>query len=428
MIKYIFITGYNNKINKSIFIAFLISLLEENNLKITIKKISEFKSFKTFITNNGLELDFEMGYYERYCNIIINEINNILTTNTDKMVEFIKSDSDKYDIVFIDMDNIYYNVIKYFKKEYINIHFISSKTPKSFFIKSDIIIKEKDCDKLYNNLYKIPYILYNSYLYNTILKLYNITQSLTKWENIYNKIDIYIKMINIFIIIKFTKSYISLYDSLNHAAYFLKIKLNIYFINPKKITKEELKYILNKYKGGIIVPGGMGDIGFKNKIEAIRIARENNIPLLGICYGMQIMCIEFAKNVLNITKACTQEIDSLKNYIHIVHSIEPNEENIKKRLGNFDVKIKKDSLAYDICKTNIVNERHRHKYKINKEYINEFECYGLKITGMSLDNVYVEIVEYPKNDFFIGIQYHPELKSTIFKPHPIFIRYLESLI
>jgi CTP synthase len=142
---------------------------------------------------------------------------------------------------------------------------------------------------------------------------------------------------------------------------------------------------------------------------------------------MQIMCIEFAKNVLNITKACTEEIDSLKNYVHIVHSIEPNKENIKNRLGNFDIKIKKDSFAYNICKTDIVNERHRHKYKINKDYINEFEKKGLYFTGMSLDNVYVEIVEYPKNDFFFGIQYHPELNSTIFKPHSIFIEYLKSI-
>ena len=418
MTKYIFITGNIIGFNKCIFISCLGALLKENNLKINIKKITNNKPAMTFVTSTGHELDLDLGFYERIAEIITSPGNNIIGNDYDN-ISFIELNSEKYDIILVDTTKM--DMVKYFLKNYgkhnvINIHF--PHIIKDF---NSIINKN-------NNIYKIPYLLFRLNLHKKVLKLLEIQSNdiLPKWEKIYNKLSNLDDIIYVYIIIKFTDSYISLEHALKHACYSLNKDIKIVWVDPTSLTKTEIINILNYKKGGIIVPGGFGKNGFDNKIEAITIARENNIPFLGICYGMQIMVIEYARNVLNIKDASTEEIDYLNKFTHIVHL--NNKNNPKMRLGNRIGKIVQESIVEDIYKLNVYIERYRHKYKVNNDYIKLFKDNGLFFTGLSLDNKYLEIAEVPEKDFFIGVQFHPELNSTIFKPNPVILAFVKSVI
>jgi len=426
MIKYIFFSGNimkSNKYLKAIFIASFGALLKEYNLKINIKKITYHKLPRTFVTSSGHELDLDLGFYERITGIFTNLNNNLILNNkTDKIIEFIKNDSINYDIILVDL--LDYNIINNFNKNYLHIH-LNSNIGNLFNLDPHFSFDNKDYKHFINlDIYKIPYLL-NEYLVNktNIFELLNINSknNLSKWNNIYNNLnnDIYI-----YIIIRFTDSYISLEESLKHACYSLNKNLKIIWVDPIILTRDQMINILNERKGGIIVPGGFGENGFNNKIEAIKFARENNIPFLGICYGMQIMVIEFAKYVCNISNASTQEIDYNNKFTHIIHI---NNEFKKARLGNHNGKIKNNTLANKIFNSYTYNERYRHKYKVNNKYIDLFEKNGLFFTGKSLDENIMEIAEYPKNNFFIGVQFHPELNSSIFKPNPVLVSFIKII-
>jgi CTP synthase (UTP-ammonia lyase) len=421
MTKYIFITDNIDHFKKSIFIASLGALLKKNNLRINIKKITISKPPRTFVTSSGLELDIDLGHYERITEINTNLINNILLCNyctniKNKVINFIEFDSINYDIILIDcLEKYCKDFLKYNKK---NI-FIIKELPKIFYDYSNI-------EQIPYITYKLPYLLYDFQL--QILQNLNIEHinNLKFWQKMYNNIINIEKEeeINIYIIIKYTDSYLSFKESLEHASYFLKKKIKIIWVDPIYLSKN----YMNK-KGGILVPGGFGHNGFENKIEAIKFARENNIPFLGVCYGMQIMVIEYARNVLNISNATTEEIDYSKSFTHVVHLIGLKDKfNYIKRLGNYNGMVnKKDSIAGNIYKLNFYIERYRHNYKINEKYINELEKNGLLFTGSSSDNQIIEIVELPTNNFYMGVQFHPEFVSTILKPHPVLISFIKSI-
>lgn len=434
MTKYIFITGNIFAFRKSIFTSSIAALLEEDNLKINIKKITENKLNKTFVTSDGEQLDIDLGFYERFTNIKTNKSNNLILNNNYNiydLINFIELKSELYDIILIEVNNININIIEYFINKYckhniINIHFLLINNLIDNKIKPDIIINNYDCNQFIDsNIYKIPYLLYLLNYKKKIFKLLDIKYNgIIEWQKIYFNIEKLNEIIYIYVIIKFNDSYISLKESLKHACYYFNKNIKIIWIDPNKITKEDLFNKLKEYKGGIIVPGGFGDIGFENKINAITFARENNISFLGICYGMQIMIIEYARNILCINNASTQEIDKKNNLIHIVNLIE----NKKARLGDYIGKIDKKSLLYNQYNNYFYIERYRHKYKINNKYINDFEKQGLIFTGKSLDNKIMEIAEVPNKNFFVGVQFHPELNSKINKPNPVLIGFIKSLL
>ena len=440
MTKYIFITGNIFKFRKSIFVGSIATLLKENNLRINIKKFTENKLEKTFVTGDGYELDIDLGFYERIVDIKTNLSNNLILNNNHKkydLIKFIEYKSKYYDVILIESINIYIDIIKYFiniygKNNVINIHFLSINYLINNEIKPDIIINKYDCIKFIDsNIYKIPYLLYNLNFTKKIFELLEIKyNNLTKWQQIYFDIHNLNDIVYIYIIIKFNDSYISLREALKHACYSLNKDVKIIWINPENITKKELFNKLKEYKGGILVPGGFGDLGFENKINAITFARENNISFLGICYGMQMMVIEYARHKLCINNASTEEIDKYNNFTHIVHSIETKNKIIKKnkkRLGDYVGKITNESILYNAYNREIYIERYRHKYKINNKYIDDFEKKGLFFTGRSLDGKFMEIAEVPNNKFFIGVQFHPELNSRLNKPNPVILEFIKSL-
>ena len=292
------------------------------------------------------------------------------------------------------------------------------------------------------NLYEVPLMLEKEGLAIDVckhLKLKNAEPKNEEWEKMINhfrKIDEKYentdkKKVNIAIVGKYVKledSYLSVVESIKHAAYENGVKANIKFIDCETVTNRNAR---EKLQGidGIIVPGGFGGRGIEGKIQTVKYARENNIPFLGICLGMQMAVVEFARDILNIKDANSLEFDE-KTKNPVIHIMESQKNITKKggtmRLGAYPCILKKSSLASKLYKTEEISERHRHRYEFNNEYRKEMEDNGMTISGTSPDGKLVEIVEIKNHPYFIASQFHPELKSRPDKPHPLFVGLLKA--
>lgn len=237
-------------------------------------------------------------------------------------------------------------------------------------------------------------------------------------------------------------SYAALMDSIDHAAWKQGIDVDVRWVNAEKLEKGDLKDI--EKTDGIIVPIGWGPRGVEGKIRAIQYAREQKIPYLGLCYGMQLAVVEYARNVLGLVGAHTLECDSGTPH-PVIHMIHGQEDILKRRayggtmrLGRWECQVKKGTISdqsyemhqgYDDAEKRIVGERHRHRYEFNDAYAAQLQDSGLILAGRSVVENLVEIVELPKSvhPFFVGTQYHPEYRSTPIVPHPLFLSYLASL-
>jgi len=301
--------------------------------------------------------------------------------------------------------------------------------------------------------YEVPLILENQKLAEKIeakLGLKVVKPNLSDWEKlvkeIYSKKE---KEVNIAIVGKYfgtgdyqlRDSYAALFDALDHASWKAGVSLKIHWINAEKIEKQGIT-IIGK-PDGIIVPIGWGERGVEGMITAIKFARTEKIPYLGLCYGMQLGSIEFARNVVGLKDANSTEVDP-KTKNPIIHDIpfDPKYQRIKgdgtsMRLGAFDCIIKPETLIYDIytkykafknSEKHMISERHRHRFEFNNSYKKALESKGLIISGTSPDNFFVEMVELSKKDhpFYVGTQGHPEYKSRPLHPHPIFVEFLKA--
>ena len=292
------------------------------------------------------------------------------------------------------------------------------------------------------NLYEVPLMLEKEGLAVDVckhLKLKNVEAKNEEWQKMiehFKKIDEKYentdkKKVNVAIVGKYVKledSYLSVVESIKHAAYENGVKADIKFIDCETVTNRNAK---EKLQGidGIIVPGGFGGRGIEGKIQTVKYARENNIPFLGICLGMQMAVVEFARDVLNIKDANSLEFDE-KTKNPVIHIMESQKNITKKggtmRLGAYPCILKKSSLASKLYKTEEISERHRHRYEFNNDYREELIEAGLKIAGTSPDGELVEIVEIKNHPYFIASQFHPELKSRPDKPHPLFVGLLKA--
>lgn len=292
------------------------------------------------------------------------------------------------------------------------------------------------------NLYEVPLMLEKEGLAVDVckhLKLKNVEAKNEEWQKMiehFKKIDEKYentdkKKVNVAIVGKYVKledSYLSVVESIKHAAYENGVKADIKFIDCETVTNRNAK---EKLQGidGIIVPGGFGGRGIEGKIHTVKYARENNIPFLGICLGMQMAVVEFARDVLNIKDANSLEFDE-KTKNPVIHIMESQKNITKKggtmRLGAYPCILKKSSLASKLYKTEEISERHRHRYEFNNEYRKEMEDNGMTISGTSPDGELVEIVEIKNHPYFIASQFHPELKSRPDKPHPLFVGLLKA--
>ena len=295
-----------------------------------------------------------------------------------------------------------------------------------------------------SNLYEVPLMLEKEGLAIAVcehLKLKNIEPKNEEWEKMikhFKKIDEKYESgekekVSIAIVGKYVRledSYLSVVESIKHAAYKNGTKAEIKFIDCETITSKNVK---EKLKGinGIIVPGGFGGRGIEGKIQTIKYARENNIPFLGICLGMQMAVVEFARDVLDIKDANSLEFDE-KTKNPVIHIMESQKNITKKggtmRLGAYPCKLKKSSLASKLYKTEEISERHRHRYEFNNEYKTAMEEKGMNFSGTSPDGSLVEIIELKNHPYFIASQFHPELKSRPDKPQPLCVGLLKAAI
>ena len=287
-------------------------------------------------------------------------------------------------------------------------------------------------------LYAVPLMLEKEGLAREVcnhLKLDNYIPDNSEWEKMIEDIRAINKddKVTIGIVGKYIKledAYLSVVESLHHAGFVNKVNVDIKFIDSEKITKETVKQMLSGLQG-VIVPGGFGNRGIEGMIETIHYVRENKIPFLGICLGMQMSVVEYARNVLGLQDATSAEFeeDAKKPVIHIM---EDQKKIYKKggtmRLGSYPCVIKEGTLAYEVYGKKEINERHRHRFEYNNDYKEQLEKAGLICSGTSPDGNLVEMVELDTkvHPYFIAGQFHPELKSRPDSPAPLFVKLVEN--
>ncbi len=415
---------------------------------------------------------------------------------TDRIKEFIKNDSSKEDFIICEIGGIvgdieslpFVEAIRQFandigKKNALFIHLTlvpylkssdeiktkptqhSVKELRSIGIQPDIIICRSDrsiplehrkkislfCNVHINNvietvdvrtIYEAPISFFKEKLDKRVLDYFKLKSkksvSLSPWKKITKIILNTKKQVNIAIIGKYVDlkdAYKSLDEALTHGGFDNKVKVNLVRIDSEQLKISEIKSKL-KNISGILIPGGFGKRGTNGKIEAIKFARKNNIPFLGICYGMQMAIIEFARNKLNLKRATSSEFD--KNGLPVIglinewnkdgKIIKGTDKNLggTMRLGSYDAKLKDHSLIKSIYGKSLIKERHRHRYEVNINFREKFEKKGLIFSGLSPDGKLPEIIELNNHPWFIGVQFHPEFKSRPLSPHPLFSSFIKA--
>ncbi len=308
-------------------------------------------------------------------------------------------------------------------------------------IEEDHVISAPDIDSIYD----VPVNFNKENLAQKILSKFGMKikkKDLKDWRKLANKIKNLNKTVRIGIVGKYfntgdfvlADSYISVIEAVKHAAWANDRKPIIEWINSEEYEKNPAKLKKLKKFDGVIVPGGFGGRGIEGKIKAIEYLRKNKIPFLGLCYGMQIACVEFARNVCGLKDANTAEIDENTKY-PIIDIMPEQKKNLREknygatmRLGAYPAELKKGTTAYRVYKTDKISERHRHRFEINLDYIKILEKGGLIFSGISPDKRLMEIIELPKSKhpFFVASQFHPEFKSRPLNPHPLFEEFVKA--
>ena len=224
-------------------------------------------------------------------------------------------------------------------------------------------------------------------------------------------------------------SYKSILEAFIHAGAENEVKVKVEFIHSEYLNKDNVEFKL-KHLDGVVVAPGFGERGIEGKIDAVKYVREKNIPFLGICLGMQMAVIEYARNILCLENA--NSIEMVEHTPHPVINLMESQKNVinkggTMRLGSWDCDIIENSLAYNIYGKSHIKERHRHRFEFNNDYKEQLEAAGMKSTGLNPETGLVEIIELPSHNWFIGVQYHPEYKSTVANPHPIFVAFVKIL-
>lgn len=298
-------------------------------------------------------------------------------------------------------------------------------------VKVEAVIEATDA----STIYEVPLHMLKERLDLIVLKKLEINgyaaPDLAKWRGFLNKLQTPKTKIKIGLIGKYIElqdAYKSILESFVHAGAINQCKVQIVNIHSEFIEESTIVEKLKDLDGLLVAPG-FGSRGVEGKIAAVKYARTNNLPFFGICLGMQMAVIEYARNVIGWPNAHSTEMDV--NTSHPVIGLMDEQKKIKKkggtmRLGAYACKIKEGSLAFSIYNSPLISERHRHRWEFNNIYLKDFEKAGLKASGLNPEKNLVEIIELPTHPFFIGVQYHPELKSTVENPHPLFISFVAA--
>jgi CTP synthase len=308
-------------------------------------------------------------------------------------------------------------------------------------VSQNSVIQAPDVDTIYTT----PKVYMQNGFDNQVLASMNIKRvpkiNLRKWNKVVNSINNPKSEVNIAVVGKYIglkDAYKSLTEALTHGGIANKVKVNIHWLDSEAIkNKNDLRGL--KKMNGILVPGGFGKRGVEGKILAINYARINKIPYFGICFGMQLAVIETARNQAGVKGASSSEFSKRKNsVIGLMTEWEKDQKKFTRddqsdyggtmRLGSYPAILKSNSLVRSIYKSKNIQERHRHRYEVNISYKSNLEKFGLKFTGLSPDGLLTEAVELEGHPWFIGVQFHPELKSRPFSPHPLFASFVKASI
>lgn len=297
-------------------------------------------------------------------------------------------------------------------------------------VKSEAVISAYDC----STIYEVPLVLYEQELDRIILdklKLPDINLHLDEWQSFVEKIKNSTEEVKIAVCGKYIENkdaYKSISEAFIHAGAENNVKVIADFISSEEVEVKGAESILKNYDG-LLIPGGFGERGIEGKILAIKYARENKIPFFGICLGLQCAVIEFARNVCNLKKANSAEFTKNNPY-NVIH-IMPDQARVKMkgatmRLGAYPCILQKKTKAYEAYKKQKISERHRHRYEVNNKFRPILEEHGMIFSGLSPDEKLVEMIELKDHPWFVGCQFHPELKSRATKAHPLFREFVKA--
>ena len=541
MTKYIVVVGgVISGVGKGVAASSIGKILQEHGFSVTAIKIDPYincdagtlrptEHGEVWVTDDGGEIDQDLGNYERFLGISIPKINNLTTGQvyrkviekerrgdflgetvqliphiTNEIKERVKKASEGFDISIIEIGgtvgdyentpflfamkslekeigegNMSYVLVSYLpipshieemktKPTQLSIKLLAENGIEPDFIlcrgkqaldesrkkkietyaniKSEHVISMPDVigPGTANTLYIIPNQLEAENFGKKMLENLNLKKKKTpdwkKWDSAVDNIINAKKKVKIAMIGKYLDSgnyslrdvYISINEALVHAGAANQAKVEISWINSKELEKEStnIKNLLKEFNG-IIIPGGFGSSGVEGKIKAIKFCRENNIPFLGLCYGLQLAVVEFARNVCNLKGANTTEIEPDTKYPVI--DILPEQKNILEkgatmRLGSYKAILKEGTKVNSIYNKIEISERHRHRYEVNPEYHKILQDNDLVFSGMSPDNRLVEFIELNNHKFFVGTQAHPEFKSSLINPSPIFSSFVKACL
>ncbi|KYH42213.1 MAG: CTP synthase [Candidatus Bathyarchaeota archaeon B63] len=532
--RYIFITGgVISGLGKGIVTSSIGKMLQFRGFKVTACKIDPYINYdagtlrptehgEVWVTEDGGEIDQDLGHYERFLDINIPKSHNITTGQvfyevikkeregkylgqtvqpiphvTDEIKRRIRevAEKSKADFVLVEIGGTvgdYENVLfleaarqmRLEKEDVLYVHVAYLPMPKSlgemktkavqhsvrelgnFGIQPDFIIGRADTylddvrkkkialfcnvneedvisDPEIDNIYKLPLIFEEERFGDKILSKFGlppIKPRNEKWKRFLEKVDNLTETLKIGIVGKYfdigefrlPDSYISVIEAIKHASWHNSRKPIIEWIDSKTFEEEKGNLSVLDEVDGIIVPGGFGTTGIEGKIMAIRYARENNLPFLGLCLGLQLAVVEFARNVCGLEGANSTEIDP--DTPHPVIDLLPEQKKILKksrygatmRLGGQIIKIKPSTLAHRLYGRTEIIERFRHRYEINPEYVGLLEDHGFVFSGMTPDGRIMQIGEIPNHPFFIGSQFHPEFTSRVLRPNPLFNGFIKA--
>jgi len=528
MANYIIVTGgVISGLGKGITTASIGKILQLHGYKVTAIKIDPYMNYdagtlrptehgEVWVTEDGGEIDQDLGHYERFLDIDIPKCHNITTGQvygaviekerqgkylgktvqpiphvTDEIKERIRKPAKENDWDFVlveiggtvgDYENVLFlEAVRQMKLEdekilYVHVTYVpvldalgeaktkptqhSVKLLREIGIQPDFVItrSEKPLDDVrrekialfcnmrqedvisdsnVDNVYAVTLLFEKQDLCKKILKKLNLRKEhndFEGWAKFIKKIRTLKNPVLIGIVGKYfdigtsqlSDSYISVIEAVKHAAWNNNLRPDIRWIDSKLFEKNPRRLSMLDKLDGIIVPGGFGSSGMEGKIETIRYAREHNIPYLGLCLGMQLAIVEFARNVCNMKGAHTTEVDKNTPYPVIdfipdqVKIVQESRYGATMRLGAYPAIMKEGTIIQKLYGENKVFERHRHRYEVNPKYVEELEKCGLVFSGRSPDGILMEFMELPSHPYFVGTQAHPEFKSRPMKPAPMF--------
>jgi CTP synthase len=308
---------------------------------------------------------------------------------------------------------------------------IKTKVANFCNVQKESVVESRDV----STIYEVPVEMQKEKLDETVLNHFGLEigakPDLKPWKSFLNRIKNPKNQICIALVGKYVElkdAYKSINEAFIHAGAANETKVNINYVHSEDVTESTINELL-KDADGVIVTPGFGHRGIAGKVLAAQYARENNVPFFGICLGMQIAVIEFAKNILKLEDPNSLEMDrKCKN--PVINLMEEQKMITEKggtmRLGSYPCKILKDTIAYNAYQSSKTNERHRHRYEFNNQYQEMFSKAGMIATGINPETELVEIVEIPKHRYYVGVQFHPEYKSTVINPHPLFVSFVKA--